>query len=487
MNTPFSLQTTVADVMRPPQITCRPGTGLRQLLLLLADNNGDCALVLREDGRLQGMVLQRDLHASLAERDVDSATVQRCMIMPARLASPQEPLYRALAWMRSARLPCVPVVDGGGRTVGLLHREDAQDRFTPAPLDRLLQVALGTGPRELYRLRMEQTTIAAALLEDCHRAAPAQALISQLNDDCYRALTDHAVRSMEEDGWGAPPAGFSVIVMGSGGRRESLLAPDQDNGLIISDYPDREHGRIDRYFTEMALRLTHGLDAIGIPYCPGHVMASNPLWRKSLSQWIDQGRSWVRRRTEQGFLNTTIMLDFRHVAGDPSLPGALRQAMTEQVTGSRGFLQALTLTDSTKQVGLSWFNRLMTESADSVHEGEINLKRNAIMPLVEAVRLHALSHELPDTSTQGRLAGLAEQGVISDDELDSLRHAHEFTCFLLLRQQIRDSAQGRPPGRHMPPTALTSREHGTLIQSMKATQAFLKHVHQELFGSAANL
>ena len=31
--------------------------------------------------------------------------------------------------------------------------------------------------------------------------------------------------------------------MGSGGRGESYLFPDQDNGFILADYPDAEHTR----------------------------------------------------------------------------------------------------------------------------------------------------------------------------------------------------------------------------------------------------
>ncbi len=477
----------VADVMRPPAVTCQPDTSLRSLLLQLADSGAECAVVVREQGRPLGLVMQRELYAQLARAPADTATAQDCVILPSRLAHLGEPLYRALAWMRTARLSHLPVIDDSGRLAGLLHREDAQERLVPAAMSRLLQVAVNADVSGLKRLRHEQAALARDLLQECASAATAQGVLTSINDDCYRALGEAATRSMEEDGWGSPPVAYSVIVMGSAGRRESLLAPDQDNGLILADYPDEEHGRIDRYFSEFAQRLTRDLNTIGIPYCPGHVMASNPLWRKTLSQWIAQSRYWIRRRTEQGFLNATIMLDFRHVTGDESLAGNVRDMMTEQVTGSRGFLQALTLTDSTKQVGLRWFNRLMTEPGDSIHEGELNLKRNGIMPLVEAVRLHALSRELPDTSTRGRLTGLAQQGVISSDELDALSHAHDFMCYLLLRQQIRDLAAGRTAGRHLPPTALTRREHETLVQSMKSSQAFLNRLHVELFGSGSNV
>ncbi|MSO89125.1 MAG: hypothetical protein EXQ89_04035 [Rhodospirillaceae bacterium] len=50
---------------------------------------------------------------------------------------------------------------------------------------------------------------------------------------------------MQDRGRSPPPVALSLIVMGSGGRGESFLFPDQDNGIIIADYPDDAHDRID--------------------------------------------------------------------------------------------------------------------------------------------------------------------------------------------------------------------------------------------------
>ena len=54
-----------------------------------------------------------------------------------------------------------------------------------------------------------------------------------------RALTARACElaeaEMAEAGLGEAPAPYALLVLGSGGRGESLLAMDQDNALIYAD------------------------------------------------------------------------------------------------------------------------------------------------------------------------------------------------------------------------------------------------------------
>ena len=66
------------------------------------------------------------------------------------------------------------------------------------------------------------------------------ALVNALNDDITRAVLGQSLATMEAAGWGEPPVPFAVLVMGSAGRAESLLHPDQDNGFILADHPQSE-------------------------------------------------------------------------------------------------------------------------------------------------------------------------------------------------------------------------------------------------------
>ena len=53
---------------------------------------------------------------------------------------------------------------------------------------------------------------------------------------------------MAAAGMAVPDIRHCFLVMGSAGRREMLLHPDQDNGFIFEDFPDERQAEIDRVF-----------------------------------------------------------------------------------------------------------------------------------------------------------------------------------------------------------------------------------------------
>ena len=53
--------------------------------------------------------------------------------------------------------------------------------------------------------------------------------------------------------------------------------------MIIAD--SEQNYQYDQYFIDLGVRFSDYLDQIGYVYCPGYLMSSNPLWRKSLSEW----------------------------------------------------------------------------------------------------------------------------------------------------------------------------------------------------------
>ena len=65
------------------------------------------------------------------------------------------------------------------------------------------------------------------------------------------------------------------MVMGSGGRKEMLLNPDQDNGLIYEDFPDAMLPEVEAFMTPFAERLVSVYAEIGYPLCNGKVMINN--------------------------------------------------------------------------------------------------------------------------------------------------------------------------------------------------------------------
>jgi signal-transduction protein with cAMP-binding, CBS, and nucleotidyltransferase domain len=271
--------------------------------------------------------------------------------------------------------------------------------------------------------------------------------------------------------------------MGSGGRGESFLKPDQDNGFILADYDDADHARVDAYFVPLAERFTRLLDTIGFPLCVGNVMATNPVWRKRISEWRKQIGLWLRKRTETELLLSDVLFDFRYVWGDPVLADALRDYITREVAQNPTFIRDLFTIEAGHTAALGWFGRLRSERDKEDRPGMINLKLRGTLPLVEAARLLSLKAGIPATSTRARLDGLLAKGALHSDEHDYLIDAFEFISRLLLRQQIEDLEAGRQIGNFVPEARLTKREKIHLVTCFRAIGHLRDKLKAELTGS----
>ena len=105
-------------------------------------------------------------------------------------------------------------------------------------------------------------------------------------------------------------------------RREAGEFPPSRSGqrLVLEPYPDADHAAIDPYFIAFSERLTRAFDDAGFPLCTGHVMATNPMWRKTLPQWVSQIEGWALRRSPKRS-PADIFLDFRPIWGELALGG----------------------------------------------------------------------------------------------------------------------------------------------------------------------
>lgn len=441
------------------------------------------AVVTDGDGRLAGIITEQDVCRRMAYRAEADTPVDRVMSTPVETIEAGDYLYRAIARMRRRSLRHMPVVDANGAVLGNLELHHALAAASTATMDLIDRLTREDDLEGLSLVKAAQVEVADTLLLEGLPAPEVQALLSRVNLDLYHRIVRLSLDDMAAEGWGPPPVPFAVIVMGSGGRGESFLFPDQDNGFVLADYPDQEHGRVDRFYVELARRMTLGLDAVGIALCKGNVMATNSVWRKSLSQWRTQIELWMRRRKDDTALLADIFFDFQTATGEPSLAHDLREFVTPLVKGNQGFLRSLYEIEAEHKVALGIFGRLAPTRTDPDDGAAlINLKLQGTLPLVEGVRLLALREGIAAPSTLVRIASLHEAGILSTDEQDYLRGAFHHIAFLLLREQIAAFKAGRPVGNEVAPATLTQRERDILVDALKAIRNLRVKVRAEFGG-----
>jgi CBS domain-containing protein len=472
----------VREHMQAPPVVVAGELAVGDVVARMTEARVSAAVVLDGEQRIAGILTEQDVTRRIAGRAVADQPISALMTRPALTIRVDQPLYQAIGVMRRLGLRHMPVVDAAGALAGMLYLHDALAVANAGLVEHIDRLTHETTLDGLSEVKAAEVELAADLVADRVPAPEVQSLISGINNDIYRRVLALDLDAMLGSGWGPPPVAFAAIVMGSGGRGESYLFPDQDNGLILADYPDAEHTRIDAYFIELASRMNGQLDQLGFPLCRGGVMAISPVWRKTISQWRQQVTRWIARRNEVALQLADVLFDFQSVFGEAALADQLRQTILHLCRGNPGFLREMFGVQADHRAGLGWFGRLLTERDDPAYKGHINLKYTGTLPLAEAVRLLALRAGIEATGTLARIEVLGQGGELSRDVQDYLAGAFDHITGLQLRQQIADFQAGRPVSNFVDPTDLTLRETDVLKSSFRAINDFRARVRAELTG-----
>lgn len=466
----------VAAAMRPLPPLVAPATPIAEAVAAMAAARETCVLAVDEAGGLAGILTERDVVRRVAFLLPREAPVADAMSAPVLAVPGDEPLYRAVGLMRARGRRHLVVIDGEGRPIGVLRLTDAYRAASSRLLASVETLARGEDEAGFAATRAAQAGLARTLLDEAVPAADVIGVVSEINLDIHRWVVERALAVA-----GPPPVAFTLLVMGSAGRGESQLAPDQDNGLILQDYPDARHGEVDAWFIPFAEDLNTRLEAAGFPLCKGHVMARNPVWRKTLAQWKAQVTLWAERRSPVALLFGDIAFDFRPVWGESAPAEELRSHLMHTLAAHPAFLGALSAEDAKITVGLSFWGGFRDDEPDRPGV-RTDLKRSGLMPLVSATRLLALRHGVAETGTRARLAALAALGPVARAEAEGLTEAFERLAGALLRQQLEDVAAGRPPGTLVELPALPKPEQAAIRAAMKRVASFQKGVESSFGG-----
>ncbi|WP_017537497.1 MULTISPECIES: CBS domain-containing protein [Nocardiopsis] len=115
---------TVREVMTTPPYTASPGTTLREVARIMRDKDiGD--VLITEDGRLRGLVTDRDVAVRCVAEGADCAqeTVERAFTGQTVTVGPQTRVGEAVRLMREHSVRRLPVVEEG-RPLGVVSLGD---------------------------------------------------------------------------------------------------------------------------------------------------------------------------------------------------------------------------------------------------------------------------------------------------------------------------------------------------------------------------
>jgi CBS domain-containing protein len=435
-------------VARDP-VTCREEATIHEAVSRMEREQVSSIVITNEQHHALGILTQADLrrvilHGSREDR------VTAFMSRPVVTIPASATVFDALTQLARTGMKYLVLVRDH-QVAGVLTRRDVEVHLEPA-----------TSVFALHRGILKATSLEqlGILFARIHGAIAMLALLELNFYDISRLITavhDRVVARVIELAGGRTRMKDAVwIHMGSSGRKEQIIAADQDNALITAA-PET---------AQWAEAVTDALHRMGMPRCPGGYMASNPMWSQPLSAWEEHFITWFQNPEPNHVRYLTVFLDSRPVHGCFDLYQKLMGTVKCNIK-SRA-IQLLASDAVQIEPPLGMFGLI------SRHK-EVDLKTYGIYPIVNGVRVLAVDQGMVEvTSTKERLDALLAGGTIEATLHNDLLEAFGVIQDLRLRQHARAvlnqaRADSRIRSRELPPVDLL-----VLKESLKVVASFQK-------------
>lgn len=434
----FPYRHRIADVMSAPPLVIEAALSVGAAIRLLVERKTSSAFV--QDGSRVGIVTERDLLRAVAADDAGAAhtrPVGEIMKAPLVTVAHDDFVYRAIGRIERHGIRHLGVVDAQGRLVGAVTTRNLLRHRATSAIVLGDEIDRADSAAELASAWAKLTPMARSLVAEDVDARLVAAVVSAEVCSITARSAVLAERVMAGEGQGTAPVPYCVLVLGSAGRGESLLAADQDNAIVFSrGEPD---GTEDRWFAAMAQHMTRILDEAGVPLCKGGVMASNAAWRMSEAGWRKAVDQWVSRQRPTDLLDTDIFFDAVPVHGDLDLGRRVVDYAWTSGGHAHDFVKLIC------ELARDWRAPLtMLGNIRADQDGRAELKKGGLLPIFTGARALALKHQIRVRSTPERLRALADRGIASADEIEAIADAHRRLLGTLLAQQLTDAERGVP-------------------------------------------
>jgi len=461
----------VSTVMKSPVASCGPDMTMQEAFGFMRERRIGSAVVTDRESRLLGLLTYAGLAEAMllkAAQPTDSILEVACE--EARIIKANTPLWKAEELQQRYNAKYLIVVEADN-PIGIVSQTDM---LRAVMAQHTAFSSLAGDARNIKELAEVSSRIAefAAKAREAHRRpSTAVRFLSEHHLAIQRRAIELALEWMEGHDHGKPPAPFSVLIMGSGGRKEMLLNPDQDNAIIIADASEAQDSAVQDWFERFTKRFNRNLDRVGYMLCPGDIMARNPVYRNTLGQWKKQVTNIARKPTDKAARWANVMFDFDTLYGDDSLTSELRRHSLAELEERPRLLNLMAAHDAEGKPALGFFNQLITTTKNEQGE-HIDIKRNGLRIVADVARIFALQTGVAATNTVDRLSGLVRVGKLSDDFATSVAEGFDELLDLLLAHQLRQAKNHKKLDKLIDPDSISEGARSSLRMAMRAVKRF---------------
>jgi len=432
----MSVEPLVIDVNATVSDAARKMRLARVSSVLVIDNN-----------KLSGILTDRDMrNRVLAEGLEGSLPVHQAMTTQPKTLTSNSLVFEAMLLMSEHHIHHLPIVDDD-RAVGVLTSTDILRGQSSQPLLLIGEIERQNDLESLIGVSKQIPLLLQNLISADARAEEIGRVLTSVTDALTRRLI-----VLNQQILGAAPMAFCWLAFGSQGRQDQAACSDQDNGLLLAHEPDEAAAG---YFEALTKAVCNGLDRCGYIYCPGDIMAQNPKWRLTLSQWQQRFDKWINIPEPIALMHASIFFDMRSIYGPTSLFDSLQDKVLAATKDNDIFLAGMTNNSLLESPPLGFFKQFVLERDGREVKG-IDLKHKGNALINDIARVYALSAGIKEVNTAKRIRVLMESNIINRKDALNLADAHEFIAHMRLSNQGYQYTHSMELSNYLQPQNLSS-------------------------------
>lgn len=443
-------------------ISCEVQTSIQDIALTMRQHKVGAILVLDKKLPL-GIITDKDLRNKISTGAFsvhDSAS----QIMSSPVITYPETLTvtQAQMGMMASGVSHLCITKDGtphSEAIGMVSKHDIMLSVgnNPSVLIKAIQRAQKT--KDVKRIRLSIMKLLRGYLQQGIPMTLTSKIISELNNACTKQIIDLNLKKMSSP----PPCPFVWLAIGSQGRNEQLLQTDQDNAIIFEQETDIHSHENQAYFLSLAKKINKGLLKIGYEYCPAEMMASNPKWCLSISQWEQHVRQWISSPGKNEILLSSIFFDFSPVYGDSALTDQLTDTIFKTLEKHPVFTTHLAAGALQSPPPSGFFRTFLIEQ-NGLNKDSFDLKRRTLMPLTDAARVLTLSQHIRGiNNTAARFEKLADL----EPNNKEIYLACSYAIKALLKFRTKQGLLHNDSGRYIDLNSLSKEERVKLKRTFK--------------------
>lgn len=456
----------VDAICKRPLITCPPEMALVEMARLMKTHNIS-GIVVEENDKPVGIVSLRDLRNLIAESvsDIANLTVRKAMKTELITIRSNDYLFKAIFLMSKHNIHRLVVTDDSDRLFGVITDTDLLRIQTSSPLYLVQEIESAKDMDQLRSIGQKMTGMLRFAIKTNADAQSLIQLIAHFND----AFTQRLIFILDHQHNVRLPPGAAYLALGSEGRQEQTLRTDQDSAIVYPDNLPSDQLAEVRKFAEL---IASSLESLGVPLCPGNMMASNPDWCHSLSEWKQLVEQWISRPDADATVHFGVFQDLRVLHGDISFETELRSHICDCTRHNSIFFPSMARNIVRFKPPLGMFSRLLVEKKGE-HRGKLDLKKGGLFALTRGISLIALEAGIMGGTTWDKLQRLHHLQLVSDHDLETMQDSFTFLIMMRLKKQLIALSSGKEPDNFVDPLVLNERDRDQLRAALRGVDTLL--------------